>query len=112
MAVLIPARQFTGMNMIMFYAPVLFRTVGSAAQSVAVATNMFFTFLIAQVFLTLLCHMKFGLFFFSAACVLVMTLFVFFFLPETKNIPIEEMSGVWKNHWFWKRFIDAERPSV
>ncbi|GAA0150918.1 hypothetical protein Leryth_018038 [Lithospermum erythrorhizon] len=61
--------------------------IRSAAQSITVATNVFFTFLIAQVFLTLLCHMKFGLFFFFAACVLVMTLFVFFFLPETKNIP-------------------------
>ncbi|GAA0159214.1 hypothetical protein Leryth_014352 [Lithospermum erythrorhizon] len=86
--------------------------IRSAAQSVTVATNMFFTFLIAQVFLTLLCHMKFGLFFFFAACVLAMTLFVFFFLPETKNIPIEEMTRVWKNHWFWKRFIDAERSIV
>lgn len=34
-----------------------------------------------------------------------MTTFVFYFVPETKNVPIEEMNRVWKAHWFWKRFI-------
>jgi hypothetical protein len=30
-------------------------------------------------------------------------------VPETKNIPIEEMTErVWKKHWFWKRFIEDE----
>ncbi|KAG0501509.1 hypothetical protein HPP92_001581 [Vanilla planifolia] len=30
-----------------------------------------------------------------------MTIFVAFFLPETKGVPIEEMVLVWKSHWFW-----------
>ncbi|KAI3859169.1 hypothetical protein MKW92_047165 [Papaver armeniacum] len=30
-------------------------------------------------------------------------------LPETKNIPIEEMTErVWKRHWLWKRFMDDD----
>jgi hypothetical protein len=29
--------------------------------------------------------------------------FMFFFLPETKGVPIEEMEIVWRRHWFWKR---------
>ncbi|KAG9154447.1 hypothetical protein Leryth_026727 [Lithospermum erythrorhizon] len=83
--------------------------IRSAAQSINVSVNMFFTFLIAQIFLIMLCHLKFGLFLFFAFFVVVMTTFIFFFLPETKNIPIEEMVIVWKEHWFWSRFVkDAE----
>ncbi|KAH6773756.1 sugar transporter 1 [Perilla frutescens var. hirtella] len=79
--------------------------IRSAAQSLNVAVNMIFTFIVAQVFLTMLCHMKFGLFLFFAFFVVVMTFFIYFFLPETKNIPIEEMAVVWKKHWFWSRFM-------
>ncbi|KAA8547817.1 hypothetical protein F0562_004246 [Nyssa sinensis] len=86
--------------------------VRSAAQSITVSVNMFFTFLIAQVFLSMLCAFKYFLFIFFACFVVVMTLFVFFLVPETKNIPIEEMSGVWKEHWFWKRFMVDDGPQV
>ncbi|KAL2467236.1 Sugar transport protein 1 [Abeliophyllum distichum] len=86
--------------------------IRSAAQSINVSVNMVFTFVIAQVFLTLLCRLKFGLFLFFAFWVVVMTIFIFFFLPETKNIPIEEMVIVWKKHWFWSRFItDVDYPN-
>jgi hypothetical protein len=34
-----------------------------------------------------------------------MSTFIFFFLPETMNIPIEEMSRVWKQHWYWRRYM-------
>ncbi|OUZ99430.1 Sugar/inositol transporter [Macleaya cordata] len=81
--------------------------IRSAAQSITVAVNMLFTFIIAQVFLNMLCHLKFGLFYLFAFFVLTMTLFVIFFLPETKGIPIEEMSKVWKQHWFWKRYVNT-----
>ncbi|XP_009761332.1 sugar transport protein 12-like [Nicotiana sylvestris] len=79
--------------------------IRSAAQSINVSVNMIFTFIVAQVFLTLLCHLKFGLFIFFAFFVFVMTIFIYFFLPETKNVPIEEMVIVWKEHWFWSRFM-------
>ncbi|XP_070672077.1 sugar transport protein MST4-like [Malus domestica] len=79
----------------------------SAGQSVAVFFNMLFTFIIAQAFVSMLCHMKFAIFLFFAAWVLVMTIFVIFLLPETKGVPIEEMTErVWKQHWFWKRYMD------
>ncbi|KAM1104023.1 hypothetical protein ACFX2J_012455 [Malus domestica] len=78
----------------------------SAGQSVAVCINMFFTFIIAQAFLSMLCHMKFGIFLFFTAWVLVMTTFAMFLIHETKHVPIEEMiERVWKQHWFWKRFM-------
>ncbi|CAJ2630958.1 unnamed protein product [Trifolium pratense] len=79
--------------------------VRSAGQAINVAVNMLFTFGIAQIFLNMLCHLKFGLFFFFAGFVLIMTVFIALFLPETKNVPIEEMNKVWKSHWFWTKFV-------
>ncbi|CAN6196623.1 unnamed protein product [Urochloa humidicola] len=83
-----------------------------AGQSINVSVNMFFTFCIAQAFLTMLCHLKFGLFYFFAGWVVIMTTFIALFLPETKNVPIEEMVLVWKSHWFWKKFIADEDVHV
>ena len=79
--------------------------IRSAGQAINVSVNMFFTFVIGQFFLTMLCHMKFGLFLFFAGFVIIMTLFIFFFLPETRNVPIEEINRVWKAHWFWGKYI-------
>ncbi|KAH0704358.1 hypothetical protein KY285_018636 [Solanum tuberosum] len=154
LSTLIPTfQQLTGINVVMFYAPVLFETLGFKAnaslmssvitgtvnvgatlisvyctdrggchcfatklrnisgsvqlpQSVTVSMNMLFTFGVAQVFLKVLCWMKFGLFIFFAAFVFIMTLFVYFYVPETKNIPIEEMSRVWREHCYWKNYMD------
>nr|XP_016492936.1 PREDICTED: sugar transport protein 12-like [Nicotiana tabacum] len=85
--------------------------VRSAAQCVTVSMNMFFTFLVAQIFLKMLCGMKFGLFIFFAAFVFIMTMFIYLYVPETKNIPIEEMSQIWREHWFWKKFVDEDGES-
>jgi len=82
--------------------------VRSAGQGINVAVNMLFTFVIAQVFLTMLCHLKFGLFFFFAGFVLIMTIFVALLMPETRNVRIEEMNKVWKSHWFWRKFISDD----
>ncbi|KAI4967876.1 hypothetical protein ZWY2020_006979 [Hordeum vulgare] len=86
--------------------------IRSAGQSITVSMNMLCTFIIAQAFLPMLCRFKFMLFFFFGAWVIVMTLFVAFFLPETKNVPIEEMVLVWKAHWYWGRFIRDEDVHV
>ena len=48
---------------------------------------------------------RFGIFFFFAACVLAMTSFVIFFLPETNGVPLEEMSAIWTGHWFWAAYV-------
>lgn len=77
----------------------------SAGQGITVAVNLFFTFVIAQSFLSLLCAFKFGIFLFFAGWITVMTLFVYLFLPETKGVPIEEMILLWRKHWFWKRVM-------
>lgn len=81
----------------------------SAGQSVTVCVNLLFTFVIAQAFLSMLCTFKFGIFLFFSGWVLFMSFFVLFLVPETKNIPIEEMTDrVWKQHWLWKRFMDHD----
>ncbi|XXG58964.1 hypothetical protein AAC387_Pa04g1138 [Persea americana] len=77
----------------------------SAGQSITVSVNLFFTFVIAQAFLSLLCAFKFGIFLFFAGWITIMTIFVFIFLPETKGIPIEEMVLLWRKHWFWKKIM-------
>ncbi|CAI0429890.1 unnamed protein product, partial [Linum tenue] len=81
----------------------------SAGQSVTVCVNLLFTFVIAQAFLSMLCHFKFGIFLFFSGWVAVMSVFVFFLVPETKNVPIEEMTDkVWAQHWLWKRFVEED----
>ncbi|KAG2699230.1 hypothetical protein I3760_07G183600 [Carya illinoinensis] len=79
--------------------------IRSAGQSITVAVSFIFTFVIAQTFLAMLCHFKAGIFFFFGVWVVVMTAFVYFLLPETKNMPIEQMDRVWREHWFWKGIV-------
>ncbi|KAF8392459.1 hypothetical protein HHK36_022801 [Tetracentron sinense] len=86
--------------------PLETRTAGFAF---AVSSNMLFTFIIAQSFLSMLCHMQAGIFFFFAAWIVLMGLFAKFLLPETKNVPVDAMvERVWKQHWYWKRYMIEE----
>ena len=76
----------------------------TAGFSFAVSSNMLFTFLIAQAFLSMMCSMRAFIFFFFAAWIVVMAIFVLTLLPETKGVSIDEMvDRVWRRHWFWKR---------
>ncbi|KAH6778979.1 sugar transporter 1 [Perilla frutescens var. hirtella] len=86
--------------------------VRSAGQSVNVSVNMIFTFVIAQSFLRMLCVMKFILFAFFACFVAGMTVFIFFLLPETKGIPIEDVATIWKSHPYWKRFVNQDDEQI
>lgn len=81
--------------------------IRSTGQSVTVAVNFLFTFVIAQTFLAMLCDFKALIFFFFGGWVLVMTCFVYFLLPETRNIPIEQMDQIWRHHWFWSRVVGS-----
>lgn len=53
----------------------------------------------------MLCSMEYGTYIFFAFWVVLMTLYVVFFLPETKGVPVEEMSFIWRRHWFWQKVI-------
>ncbi|KAK9802742.1 hypothetical protein WJX73_006127 [Symbiochloris irregularis] len=76
----------------------------SAGLAVASCMNLLFSFVIGQSFLTMLCSLKEWTFMFFAGCVIVMTIFVYFFYVETKNVPIEECPFLFWDHWFWKRY--------
>jgi sugar porter (SP) family MFS transporter len=82
--------------------------VRAAGQGVTVAVSFAFTVFVAQAFLTMLCHMKAGIFFFFAAWLAAMTAFVYLLLPETKGVPIEQVARVWREHWFWSRVVGHE----
>ncbi|KAL2602159.1 hypothetical protein AAZV13_10G210800 [Glycine max] len=62
----------------------------SVGQALSVCVNFLFTFVIGQAVLSLLCLFKFGMFFLG--WILIMFTFVFFLLPETKKVPVEEMT--------------------
>ncbi|XP_062003621.1 sugar transport protein 10-like isoform X1 [Rosa rugosa] len=79
--------------------------IRSAANALNVSVNMLFTFVIAQSSFLMFCHLKFGLFYLFAGFCVIMTVFIYFFLPETKHVPIEDMNSVWKEHWFWGKYI-------
>ncbi|ESQ36165.1 hypothetical protein EUTSA_v10007449mg [Eutrema salsugineum] len=80
--------------------------VRNAGYFCAVAMNMVCTFIIGQFFLSALCRFRSMLFFFFGVMNVIMGLFVIFFLPETKGIPIEEMADKrWKKHWHWKNYF-------
>jgi len=86
--------------------------VRSAGLAIVVFVNLLVTFIIAQMFMNLLYKLRFGSFFFFAAWEFIATSFNYFFVPETKNIPIEEIVLTWNDHWFWKRIVKIPNPSV
>ncbi|RCV06949.1 hypothetical protein SETIT_1G204900v2 [Setaria italica] len=79
--------------------------VRSAGQGMSEAISLALTFAQTQSFLNMLCSFKYGTFAYNAGWVVVMTAFIFFFLPETKGVPIEALREVWARHWYWKRFV-------
>ncbi|RWR90406.1 sugar carrier protein C isoform X1 [Cinnamomum micranthum f. kanehirae] len=82
--------------------------IRSAGVAINASVNLFMTFVVAQAFLPALCHVKFGLFFIFACILIIMTSFVYYFLPETRNIPIEDVPKIFNKHWFWKRYASNE----
>lgn len=77
------------------------------ATGVAISTcvNLFFSFVMGQAFLSMLCGLKWGIFLLFGAAAVVMTVFVGLLLPETKGVPLEEVGDLWRAHWFWKRVV-------
>ena len=53
-----------------------------------------------QTYLSMLCSMRWGLFFFFGGMCVIMTITVYLFYPETKGLGIEETPNVFKRHWW------------
>ena len=76
-------------------------------QAITTCVNFIFSFVIGQVYLTMLCKLEFGTYIFFAFWVLVMTFYAMFFLPETKGVPIEEMGFAWR--WVPSSYMSGYR---
>lgn len=85
----------------------------AAGTGVNTFCNLLMTFVVGQTFLSMLCAMKFGVFFFFGGIGLIAILFAIFFIPETKNVPIEEIEElVVHRHWFWRRVVAGTKAPV
>ena len=80
----------------------------STGMALTVSVNLLFTFIMGQAFLSMLCGLKWGIFLFFGLCVVVMTLYSWLLLPETRDVPIEEMGELWRSHPFWRRVVGEE----
>jgi len=81
----------------------------SAASTASVAVNFFAVFLTTQLFPSMLCSLKWGIFLFYAGFDATAGIFSLLLVPETKGVPIEEMRSVWKLHWFWGKRIEPQQ---
>ncbi|XP_022636399.1 sugar transport protein 5 isoform X2 [Vigna radiata var. radiata] len=86
--------------------------VRSTGQSIAIGVQFVTIFILSQTFLVMLCHFKFGAFVFYAGWIVVMTIFIILFLPETKGVPLESMYMVWSKHWFWRHFVKVPQQNL
>ncbi|KAF6263304.1 general substrate transporter [Scenedesmus sp. NREL 46B-D3] len=72
----------------------------AAGTAINTFTNLLMTFVIGQTFLSMLCAMKFGVFFFFGGIGLIAILFAILLVPETRQVPIEEIEEtVVHRHW-------------
>ncbi|KAJ4716628.1 Sugar transport protein [Melia azedarach] len=79
--------------------------VRPAGQGLFLAFNLLCQFFIVQSVYPMLCIFKYWAFLFYAGWMVIMTIFVILFVPETKNIPLESMDVIWRSHWYWSRFV-------
>lgn len=75
----------------------------AAGAGINTASNMLFTFVIAQSFTTMLCSMQYGVFLFFAGCVFLSGVLVYFMFPETNGVPVETAHAVFRDHPIWMK---------
>ena len=56
--------------------------------------------------------LQWGVFVFFAGWVAVMTALVWFFLPETKGVPVESVPALFARHWAWSRVMGQHAEEV
>lgn len=68
----------------------------SLAQACAAASNWFWNFLISRFTPQMFAQMEYGVYFFFASLMILSSIFVWFFIPETKGIPLESMDDLFR----------------
>jgi len=84
----------------------------AAGMSIAVSCNFLLSFIMGQCFLSMLCAMEWGVFLFFAGWVVIMSLFIFFFVPETKGLPTERVQLLFARHPLWKRLMGPAADEI
>jgi hypothetical protein len=84
----------------------------SAGATSSVLFNFFATFVTTQTFLPMLCTMEYGVFIFFGVFDILMTLFSYYLIPETKDVPVHHLRGLWKEHWFWQHSATSETDFI
>ena len=74
--------------------------------------TFFCSFVIGQAFLSMLCSMKWGVFLFFAGFCVLMTIFIYFLLPETKGVPVERVQFLFAKHPLWRPFLGQAAEDI
>lgn len=85
--------------------PLKIRTTG---QSIAISVQFITIFVLSQTFMAMLCHLKYGAFLFHGTWIIVMTLFIILFLPETKGLHLDSIYDIWCKHWYWRYYVKGD----
>jgi len=84
----------------------------AAGMSSAVFINFLLSFIIGQTFVSMLCAMEWGVFLFFAGWVAIMSTFVFFFVPETKGVPVEKVQILFARHKIWRKLMGHHADDI
>ncbi|KAF2499980.1 quinate permease [Lophium mytilinum] len=68
----------------------------SLGQASAAANNWFWNFIISRFTPQMFLKMEYGVYFFFASLMIISVVFVYFFIPETKSIPLEAMDRLFE----------------
>lgn len=74
----------------------------SLGQANAAANNWFWNFIIARFTVQMFNAWGYGVYFFFASLMLISAVFVFFFVPETKGLPLEAMDRLFDIKPTWR----------
>lgn len=74
----------------------------SLGQASAAANNWFWNFIISRFTPQMFIKMGYGVYFFFASLMIMSATFVFFFIPETKGLPLDTMNRLFEIKPVWK----------
>lgn len=85
--------------------------IRGACISICVATHWIFNFMIARATPYMIADIGYGTYFLFAACITLSIPWVYFFVPETKNLSLEEMDRLFGVQVF-ENSVDVEKAAV